>query len=166
MPHVPLTSRRLVLPAAILCLLLVAACGAGGGAGWTYAPLGPTAAPSASGDPSSAPSGEPSASPGMALAVETPTDPAQGLAFVPAELEAPPATVIQVTYTNNSNLPHNINFFNGPDSTAESLGATEVVIGPNAPESVTFKTPEEPGAYYFWCDVHLDDMAGTLNVGP
>ena len=164
MRHVPPTSRRLLLPASILSLLLMAACGGAGGAGWTYAPLGPTAAPSPSGGPSSAPSGEPSASPGLTL--ETATNQDQPLAFVPAQLEAPPATVIQVTYNNNSNLPHNINFFDGPDSTAESLGATEVVTGPNAPESVTFTTPEEPGAYYFWCDVHLDAMAGTLNVGP
>ena len=164
MPHVPPTSRRLFLPASILSLLLVAACAGAGGAGWTYAPLGPTAAPSPSGDPSGAPSGEPSSSPGLTL--ETATNQDQPLAFVPAELEAPPATVVQVTYTNDSNLQHNIVFFDGPDSSASVLGETEIVIGPDAPESVTFTTPEAPGAYYFWCEVHGDAMSGTLNVGP
>lgn len=99
------------------------------------------------------------------MALETVTNQDSPLAFVPAELEAPPATVVQVTYVNNSNLPHNIEFFDGPDATAESLGATEVVTGPDAPESVTFTTPDEPGAYYFWCEVHGDSMSGTLNVG-
>ena len=111
-----------------------------------------------------APSGEPSASPSLTL--ETATNQDRPLAFVPAELEAPPATVIQVTYNNNSSLPHNIVFFDGPDSSASVLGETEVVTGPNAPESVSFTTPEEAGAYYFWCEVHGDAMSGTLNVGP
>lgn len=158
---IPAPQRRLVLPAALLtCVLVVAACGSAGGAGWSYAPLGPTAPPSPSGEPSTGPS----SSPGLVLEIATNQD--QPLTFVPAELEAPPATVVQVTYNNNSNLPHNINFFAGPDATAESLGATEVVTGPNAPELVTFTTPDEPGAYYFWCDVHVDTMAGILNVGP
>jgi len=86
------------------------------------------------------------------------------LAFVPATLEAPAATLIQVNYLNNSTLPHNINFFDGQDSTAPSIGATRVATGPNAPESVIFTTPDEPGGYYFWCDVHFAGMSGTLQV--
>jgi plastocyanin len=98
------------------------------------------------------------------LQVET-TD-ADPLAFVPNVLEAPAGTVVQVDYNNNSSLPHNINFFDGVNNGAPSLGATEVVTGPNAPESVTFTTPAEPGDYFFWCDVHLQSMTGTLRVTP
>jgi plastocyanin len=163
MRHLPLSLLRLWLPVVLLSsLLLVAACGSAGNAGWTYAPLGPTAPPSPSGEPSAEPT--PGGSPGLALDTVTPPD--QALAFVPNVLEAPAATEVQVTYLNDSALPHNNNFFAGTDATAESIGATEIVTGPGAPESVSFTTPEEPGSYYFWCDVHGDAMSGTLNVAP
>lgn len=76
----------------------------------------------------------------------------------------PAATSVTVNYLNDSALPHNINFFDGPDSSAQSLGATPQVIGPGALESVTFTTPDQPGEYYFWCDVHGASMAGTYTV--
>jgi plastocyanin len=76
----------------------------------------------------------------------------------------PAATTVTVTYINDSPVQHNINFFAGPDNTAPSLGRTEVVVGPGAPRDVTFTTPEAPGDYYFWCDVHLSGMAGTYHV--
>jgi plastocyanin len=136
--------------------ILLAACASGSGAAWTYAPLGPTSIPSAAASPT------PGASPGLPIEVATNQD--NPLAFTPNVLNAPPATVVTVTYNNNSNVAHNIQFFNGSDNTAPSLGATEIVTGPNAPRSVTFTTPDQPGDYYFWCDVHLAAMAGTLHV--
>jgi plastocyanin len=154
MLNIPL--RRLGLSAGTL--LLVSACAGSGSAGWTYAPLGPTAAPTSSAAPSTAPS----SSPGLVLEVITNDD--APLVFVPNVLEAPPATVVQVNYNNNSSLPHNINFFDGPDQTAPSLGATDVVTGPNNSQSVTFTTPAETGDFYFWCDVHAAAMAGTLQI--
>lgn len=141
---------------AAIAALALAACGSGTGPGWTYAPLGPT--PSG-GVAQPTPAGSP---PGTVLEVATNQD--NPLAFVPSTLEAPAATLVQVNYLNNSSLPHNINFFNGADNTSPSLGATEIVTGPNAPESVTFTTPEAPGSYYFWCDVHFQGMSGTLQV--
>jgi plastocyanin len=88
----------------------------------------------------------------------------QPLAFQPAELTAPANTVVTVTYSNNTNLPHNIHFFDGSDQNAPSLGATKVQTGPNAQDSVTFTTPSTPGDYFFWCDVHQSAMTGTLHV--
>ncbi len=144
--------------AAGLCFaaVLAASCGSGTGPGWTYAPLGPT--PSAGGSAAPTPAG----TQGIAIAVETPQD--SPLAFVPSTLEAPADTLVTVNYNNNSNQPHNIQFFNGPDNSAPSLGATEVVTGPNAPRSVTFSTPAAAGDYFFWCDVHTTTMVGTLRV--
>lgn len=139
-----------------LVALALAACGSGTGPGWSYAPLGPT--PSG-GLAVSTPAGSP---PGVVIEVATNQD--NPLVFVPAALEAPAATVVQVNYLNNSTLPHNINFFNGPDNSAPSLGATKVVPGPNALESLIFTTPSGPGSYYFWCDVHFAGMSGTLQV--
>jgi plastocyanin len=88
------------------------------------------------------------------------------LAFVPAQLQMPAATSVTVNYLNDSSLEHNINFFAGTDSSAPSLGATARVVGPAALESVTFTTPDQPGDYYFWCDVHFQGMAGTYTVTP
>lgn len=153
-------NRRLSVPAraasAMFVALALAACGSGTGPGWSYAPLGPT--PSG-GVALPTPAGSP---PGVVIEVATNQD--ASLAFVPATLEAPAATVVQVNYLNNSNLPHNINFFNGADNSAPSLGASKVVTGPNALESLIVTTPQEPGSYYFWCDVHFAGMSGTLQV--
>lgn len=160
MKRLPIASSARVACVYFAAVLAVA-CGSGTGPGWTYAPLGPTPSAGASAGASSAPT--PGGTQGLPIDVATPQD--QPLAFVPSTLQAPAAALVTVNYNNNSNLPHNINFFNGPDNTAPSLGATEVVTGPNAPRSVSFTTPSEPGSYYFWCDVHLAAMSGTLNVG-
>ncbi len=96
------------------------------------------------------------------LSVETTND--APLVFNPNSLDAPANTSVTVNYLNNSAVPHNINFFNGPDQTAPSLGASAQATGPNAPESVTFTTPATPGDYFFWCDVHQAAMTGTLHV--
>jgi plastocyanin len=98
------------------------------------------------------------------MEIQVSTEQANPLGFEPATLDAPPATLVTVVYNNNSNLEHNINFFDGPDQNSPSLGATERVTGPNQPRSVSFTTPSAPGDYYFWCDVHLAAMAGTLHV--
>jgi len=144
---------RLVLPFSVA--LVLSACG-GASAGWTYAPLGPSTPPTAAASPT------PAASPSLTLAIQTTA--ASPLSFDPATLEAPASTVVQVDYLNDSPVPHNINFFAGADSTAESLGKTAVVTGPGASESVVITTPAAPGDYYFWCDVHGAAMAGTLHV--
>lgn len=144
---------RVALPLSVA--LILAACG-GAGPGWAYAPLGPSAPPTPAVSPT------PAATPSMTIAVKTTA--AAALAFEPTTLEAPPSTVIQVDYLNDSPVPHNINFFAGADASAESLGKTAVVTGPGATESVIITTPTAPGDYYFWCDVHGASMAGMLHV--
>ena len=155
-----------------LAAVVVTACASGGGVAWTYAPLGPTPLVGASGaqSPGGSPATSPGTSPGASagaspgLAIDVATEQATPLAFTPNALNAPAASAVTVNYNNNSNLPHNIHFFAGADSSAPSLGATEIVTGPNAPRSVTFTTPDQPGDYFFWCDVHTTGMTGTLHV--
>jgi len=153
--RLPLLARAL---GAGIAIISITACGSSAGAGWTYAPLGPSQPPAPSGAPAS-PGGSPAGT-----EIDVSTEQANPLAFVPATLNAPANTTVTVVYNNNSALLHNINFFSGPDQTATSLGATEQVTGPNAPQSVTFTTPSAPGDYYFWCDVHQSAMSGTLHV--
>ena len=157
--HPATKSIRFALPIAVALALI--GCSSAG-PGWSYAPLGPTAPPSPSGGPTPGPSG--SGAPTVTIEVKT-TD-ADPLAFEPNMLEAPAGTVVQVNYLNDSRLPHNINFFAGADQTTASLGATAVVTGPAATESVIFTTPATPGDYFFWCDVHQSAMTGTLHVTP
>ena len=159
-----------------MALLLIAACGPAGGAAWTYAPLGPTSPPGATGQPSPVPTGQaspgptgegspgPPGSPANGTAFDVVTNQASPLAFEPNVLEMPAGAQVTVNYLNDSNLPHNINFFEGPDSSAPSLAATAIVTGPGALESITFTTPTEPGTYFFWCDVHLNAMVGSWQV--
>jgi plastocyanin len=154
-------TNRLTIVARVTCAAFAAfaslACDSGSAANWTFAPLGPTPAPGSSA--AATPAGTPA---GTAIEVATNSD--NPLAFVPSTLDAPANTLVTLIYNNNSTLEHNIDFFNGTDATAPSLGATDRVTGPNAPRSVTFTTPTTPGDYYFWCDVHLTAMQGTLHV--
>jgi len=143
--------------AAGVAVISLTACAATSGANWTYAPLGPTPSAAASGA-ASTPGGSPS---GEVIEVSTPAE--NPLVFEPATLDAPANTDVTISYTNDSSVQHNINVFNGPDSSAPSLGATAIVTGPAATEQLTFTTPG-PGDYYFWCDVHLAAMSGMLHV--
>ena len=171
-PHNP-TFLSLILATAG-ALLFAGCAGAEAGPGWTFAPLGPTppaeespgGSPGGSpaGSPAGSPGGSPVGSPGTALQVSTPAD--QPLAFVPDVLSAPPATEVTVEYLNDSALLHNIHFFAGPDAGSPSIAATELVTGPGALGSLSFTTPEEAGQYFFHCDVHPQQMVGTLEVGP
>jgi plastocyanin len=149
---------------------LLVACGTGtAGPGWTFMPPGPTPVETPGASPTP---GEPNGSPGngtpgpgeLVFDVETPPD--DQLAFVPDTFSAPPGATITVNYLNDTNIPHNIHFFEGPDQNAPSLGATEQVTGPGALETVTITAPDEPGDYYFHCDVHPVVMAGSLTVEP
>jgi len=170
----------------VATLLLAAACASDAGPGWTFAPLGPTGSPGGSpvgspggspvgspggspaaspgGSPAASPGGSPAASPGGATTFDVVTPADQPLAFEPAELQMTPATSVTVNYLNDSNLEHNINFFAGADASAPSLGATARVTGPDANESVTFTTPDQPGDYFLWCDVHGQAMVGSYTV--
>jgi plastocyanin len=164
--HIPKPASRFALPAAALLALglVLAACGGDAGAGWTYAPLGPTADPNAS--PTAGPStaASPGASNGAGTTIDIVTTEADPLGFEPAEPEMPAATEVTVNYLNDSSLLHNIEFFAGADTSSEMLGATEQVTGPGALESVTFTTPADPGDYYFWCRVHGAAMQGIYHV--
>ena len=156
------STPKLIRFALTLAVAAVLAACSSGGPGWSYAPLGPTAPPSSSNAPTATPGG--SSGPGVTIEVRT-TD-AAPLAFEPSTLEAPAGTSVTVNYLNDSALPHNIEFFAGADQGAPSLGATAVVTGPGAPESVTFTTPTAPDDYFFWCLVHQTAMTGTLRVTP
>jgi plastocyanin len=78
-------------------------------------------------------------------------------------LTAPANTPITVTYTNGSNIPHDVHFHAGDDASAPTLGQTPIEAGPGAVTTVSFTTPG-PGTYFYHCDVHPTIMTGHLVV--
>jgi plastocyanin len=175
-----------LLRACGICLLalLVVGCASAGESTWTYAPgpsgavspapAGPSGEPAASEHAPGSPEAEspaasdPASSPGASaeevgtvLEIETTQD--DPLAFSETTLSAPAQTEVTVRYLNDSDLQHNIAFFEGPDSTAPRLAATDLGTGPGIELEVTFTTPD-PGSYFFRCDVHPGEMNGTLEI--
>lgn len=172
---VPGTSRAQIVGyvLALVALAGLSACAGAEPPRWTFAPLGPTP-PSVPGSPAASP---PAASPGApatpgaspggdGVTFDTVTPADDPLTFVPNSFSAAPAIPITVNYLNDSQLPHNIRFFAGPDANAPSIAATEIVTGADNLQSITFTSPDNPGEYFFHCDVHPQQMQGTLTVEP
>jgi plastocyanin len=92
-----------------------------------------------------------------------PTIVAKGLAFQPSDLTVPGGGQITIHFDNQDpSTPHNIEVFNGDDASAPSLFKGDLVTGP-AVKDYTFAAPP-PGTYFFHCDIHPDQMKGTLTV--
>jgi plastocyanin len=71
--------------------------------------------------------------------------------FEPQVIEVSPAT--EVTWTNEDNFPHNVQFLDGSDM------MKDLAIGVSA--SITF---DEPGDYYYECSIHPQQMRGKVIV--
>jgi plastocyanin len=96
------------------------------------------------------------------LSISSPLSPP--LAFNTNMLSASAGAQVTLTYTNDSPIEHNWHVFNGPDSSAPTLAATQIIAGPSASDAVTFTAPTQPGNYFFWCDVHPTIMTGNLVI--
>lgn len=87
---------------------------------------------------------------------------AQNLAFQPAQLEATAGKDFAITFENRDPDSHNVAIFKGADATAQNVLRGEVFAGPR---TVTYQVPaQEPGSYFFQCDVHATTMTGTLQI--
>jgi plastocyanin len=88
---------------------------------------------------------------------------AKGLAFQPTQVTVPGSGKITLHFDNqDAGTPHNIHVFEGSDASAPSLFMGELVTGP-ATKDYSFSAPP-PGSYFFHCDVHPQQMTGTLIV--
>lgn len=115
--------------------------------------------------PEPRPTPEPGASPpAVGTILENSTLPDDPLAFTQTTLTAAPGETVTVEYLNDSNLPHNLAFYEGPDSSAPLMAQTELMTGPDAFGTVTFDAPITPGSYFFMCVVHPTQMTGTFAV--
>jgi heme/copper-type cytochrome/quinol oxidase subunit 2 len=112
------------------------------------------------------PSGEPQPPAGPTVKVLTTAE--DPLAFDLDTITAKAGTELTVEYTNDSGVPHNIAFYEGADASApliaRSEDPTKAEPGPGDVQTVTFTVPEEPGSYFFDCQIHPAQMYGTFEV--
>jgi hypothetical protein len=101
--------------------------------------------------------------PGAAAPSATLSIIAQGTAWDTTTLVGIAGVPLTLNYDNrDTGVAHNINIFNGADATAESIVSSEIATGP---ETLTLNFgPLEVGDYFYQCDVHPVQMAGTLSV--
>jgi cytochrome c oxidase subunit 2 len=104
--------------------------------------------------------------PAATTVLEIATTAEEPIAFTTSSLEARAGETITVVYTNDSNVPHNIAFYDGPDATGEKLAMSETIEGPGGRAEVTFVVPATPGDYLFRCEIHPMQMIGALTVVP
>lgn len=74
----------------------------------------------------------------------------------------PAGAKITVNVTNDDNVIHNFAVYSAKGGTELYTGP--LFKGPNVTKSDTFTAPAKAGNYYFQCDVHPDQMNGTLVV--
>jgi cytochrome c oxidase subunit 2 len=128
----------------------------------TPSPPPPGSPPPDGPPPSGAPPDGPPPPGGEVLQIATHAE--DPIAFDQTSLSATAGASVHVEYLNDADVPHNIAFFEGSDSSAPKIASTEIVAGPGALEQVDFEAPATPGEYYFHCDVHPTQMFGTFEV--
>ena len=84
---------------------------------------------------------------------------AEDVAFDTKVLTAPAGEEVTVEYDIRDEVPHNLHIIT--DSGEDPK--TEVQTGPTM-QTLTF-TIDKPGSYTYVCDVHPDQMKGTLKLG-
>lgn len=100
----------------------------------------------------------------MGTLLEIATTATETIAFTTSSLEAKAGETVTVEYTNDSKVPHNVTFYDGPDASGEQIAHTETITGPDASTRITFEAPATPGDYLFRCELHPMQMTGTLTV--
>jgi len=78
---------------------------------------------------------------------------AQDVEFDMDTITVPAGANVTMAFDNrDEGVPHNVAVYTDP-SMAEEIFVGEIITGP-AEITYTFTAPEEPGTYYFQCDVH------------
>lgn len=113
------------------------------------------------GSPSAAASAEGSSTTGgEAVTLEITAEP--GNKFDKDSLTVPAGADVIVKFTNNDKIVHNFSVLTEKDG--DSIYEGDLFKGPDVEKDEKFTAPAKPGDYYFLCDVHPDQMNGTLVV--
>jgi plastocyanin len=81
--------------------------------------------------------------------------------FDEEELTAPAGPITIIFDNQDGGVIHNVHFFNGDDADGETVGETELEVGP---VEQTIEMDLQAGDYYYQCDAHPTTMSGTLTV--
>lgn len=87
---------------------------------------------------------------------------AENTAFDTGTLTVPPGAEVTVNFDNRDTVPHNLAVYETA-SAENAIFVGEIFSGP-AQMTYTFTAPEEPGTYFFRCDVHPQQMTGDFIV--
>jgi plastocyanin len=147
---------RPLVPAALSLLFLAAACG-GDDAGPGDGTPTPAASPTETATGSPTPTESPTGGEGEPVEVE-----AEDIAFQVSEITVAAGSQVTIEFNNRDDVPHNFAVYESEEA-AEEIFSGEVLPGP-AETTYTFQAPADPGDYFFRCDVHPDQMTGTLVV--
>jgi plastocyanin len=86
--------------------------------------------------------------------------------FVETSLSAPADTAFTITFVNNDDgIPHNVQIFEGTDTTATPVWAPDGNALITGPDTAVYEVPALPaGTYTYNCYSHPATMVGTLTV--
>jgi plastocyanin len=90
---------------------------------------------------------------------------AKNIQFDKSTLNAAPGAQVTITLDNqDAGQQHNVGFYRTNKFTeSDKIFALDILKGP-ASGTGTFTAPSKAGNYFFRCDVHPDQMKGTLIV--
>jgi plastocyanin len=77
-------------------------------------------------------------------------------------LTAPAGAQVRLTLDNREAVPHNVAIY-GSDDLQQEIFVGETFSGPDT-MTYEFQAPDEPGEYFFLCDVHPTTMTGDFIV--
>jgi plastocyanin len=86
---------------------------------------------------------------------------AEDNSFSVDEISVSSGEEVTVAFSNEGSLPHNIAFYT--EKGGDTIVKGDTIMG-GQEDSVSFTAPSEAGEYYFQCDVHPNEMTGTLVV--
>ncbi len=158
---------------AIGAVVAIAACSPTGVGSWTFDPTigqataGPSSASSPAGSPVESPQPSASSVPGQPSAGASSSAglslTAKNVAFSTSQLAAPASKPFTITFDNeDTGVPHNVAIYSSAGSSNVLFRGT-IVTGPT---TTTYDVPAlPPGTYHFQCDVHPQQMNGTIVIG-
>jgi plastocyanin len=88
---------------------------------------------------------------------------AQSMAFDQATLTVPAGANVTIIFQNKDSMPHNFALYNDA-SASHTLFKGDIISGPNKTVQYSFTAPDNPGEYFFRCDVHPAAMTGKFMV--
>ena len=89
---------------------------------------------------------------------------AENTSYDPTELTAPAGADVTIVFDNDDpDLQHNFALFESADALDSPIFEGDVITGVDTID-YEFTAPEEPGTYFYHCDIHPTQMDGDFIV--